>query len=64
MPKFFCLFLIISQTTKCLNANKQALQSVMTFEETSGEEKSNVDNVERGRRASERINLSFPGTKW
>lgn len=62
MPKLLFLFLIISQNVKLFSA-KQSLQTVMTFEEMSEYEKSN-SRIERGRKAEERINLSFPGTKW
>lgn len=42
---------------------KQALKTMTVFEEEH-EHETNSKTIERNRKAQERINLSFPGTKW
>lgn len=51
---FFGFYFLLFQ----FGDSKQALKSDTSFSES---EKS---QVQRGRKAEERINLTFPGTKW
>lgn len=57
-PKFSSLFLVIILVK--IVVTRQSLKPETTFEDEQHETKS----IERNRAAEERINLSFPGTKW
>lgn len=52
------IFVVLVQVT----VTKQALKTMTVFEEEHEHE--NTKTIERNRKAQERINLSFPGTKW
>lgn len=56
MKTIFLFSLIILSATA-----KQALISAGAFD---GDEERSANSIERGKTSEERINLSFPGTKW
>jgi secretory phospholipase A2 len=60
LPATTVLFAILVLTCRAATERKQSLKTVTAFDD----EGSAKHSIERNRAAQERINLSFPGTKW